>query len=77
MTIKQHSNCTVMRRQLVGRHVMNPTTGQLVEGPKEWMTRQCSTPLFTDTERTTGRCNSCASGWTNPNNHPVGEEPAP
>lgn len=65
------SDCTQMRRMVIRRGTMDLATGTstLDEGTVE--TRACGTPLFSDQERKTGICRSCASGWTHPNNYPV------
>ena len=58
-------------RVLVRRSTMNLTTGAMTPTGQEWATRACEVPLFSDLERASGVCRSCASGWTHPENHPL------
>jgi hypothetical protein len=64
-------SCAVMRRMLVKHGLININTGETRSGPEEWITRACDTPLFTEPERTSGKCRACAKGWTHPHNYPI------
>jgi hypothetical protein len=67
----QHQSCTKLRRMLIRHGTLNMQNGAVTEGAQEWVTRECGTPLFGQTEREHGICRSCASGWTHPENCPV------
>jgi len=58
-----YTSCHTLRRVLVRLPIK--AAGQ------EWTTRACGMPLFSDLERASGVCRSCASGWTHPEDHPV------
>lgn len=68
---KGHDSCQVVRRMLVTHGTMRFNCGADTyrETGKEWVTRACAVPLFSDEERARGECRSCASGWTHPNNY--------
>ncbi len=66
-----HSSCHTLRRVLVRHSTMNLITGAMTPTGQEWTTRACDVPLFSDLERATGVCTSCASGWSHPENHPL------
>jgi len=66
-----HWSCTVLRRKHVTIGSLNITTGETTTERTEWRTEPCNVPLFTDVERETGRCRSCAAGWRAPGNYPV------
>lgn len=61
--------CTVKRTMLITGGTLNIATGESATGAQHWETRACGTPLFTDAERKSGQCRSCASGWTHPHNY--------
>jgi hypothetical protein len=61
--VSPHTSCHTLRRVLV-RLLIKPA-GQ------EWTIRACGMLLFSDLERASGVCRSCASGWTHPEDHPV------
>jgi hypothetical protein len=65
------NSCTVIRRKLVRTGTLNMITGEHQTTGEEWRTEPCGTPLFTDDERRSDICRSCASGWTHPDNYPV------
>ncbi len=58
-----HTSCHTLRRVLVRLPIR--AAGQ------EWTIRVCGMPLFSDLERASGACRSCASGRTHPEDHPV------
>lgn len=68
---RAHRSCTLVRTALLKHSLLNVATG--VEEPvsQEWRTEACGRPLFTDAERSSGKCASCASGWTHPENYPA------
>ena len=68
---QSHTSCHTLRRVLVRRSTMNLTTGAMTPTGQEWTTRACDVPLFSDLERASGVCTSCASGWTHPENSPL------
>lgn len=68
---KQFNLCTQQRRRLVTHSLLNTSTGESTEGRQEWEEGPCAAPLFSDTERASGLCRSCASGWTHPKNFPI------
>lgn len=61
--VPPYTCCHTLRRVLV----------RLPAAPagREWTTRACDMPLFSDAERASGVCRSCASGWSHPEDHPV------
>ncbi len=61
--VSPDASCHVLRRVLV--HLPAKAAGQ------EWTTRACGMPLFSNLERASGVCRSCASGWTHPEDHPL------
>jgi hypothetical protein len=65
---KVHSFCSQMRRKLVRSGTLNLATGKTDLPNEEWRDEPCGTPLFTDGERQSGICKSCAGGWTHPEN---------
>lgn len=73
-----HHGCQVMRRALIRRELFNLATGELTPAGEAWETKPCSVPLFSDAERASGECRSCAAGWTHPHNYRVdqAEQPA-
>ena len=74
---KYFSDCTKPRRWLVRHSTLSLGTGELgpSDKPSEWVEGPCGTPLFGDEERASGLCRACASGWTDPENYPLPEEP--
>ena len=66
-----HTSCHTLRRVLVRRSTMNLITGAMTPTGQEWTTRACDVPLFSDLERATGVCRSCASGWMHSENYPL------
>ena len=58
-----YTSCHTLRRVLVRL----PST----PGGQEWTTRACDIPLFSDAERASGICRSCASGWSHPEDRPL------
>lgn len=70
-TAKVHSSCQQMRRKLVRLGTLNLATGETSTPDEEWRDEACGTPLFTEEERQSGICKSCAGGWTHPNNFPI------
>ena len=75
--MKPFTSCSVIRRKLVRMGTFDMIEGNelsLARGAtEEWRTEPCGTPLFGATERETGVCRSCASGWTHPHNYRVEE----
>ena len=69
--LPSHTSCHTLRRVLVRHSTMNLTTGAMTPTGQEWTTRACDVPLFSDLERASGVCTSCASGWTHPENSPL------
>ena len=69
--VAPHTSCHTLRRVLVRHFTLNLTTGAMTPAGQEWTTRACDVPLFSDAERASGVCRSCASGWTHPEDHPV------
>jgi hypothetical protein len=68
--------CTLTRTYKVTHGTFDLARGVDVSGGREeWITGPCGVPLFTDAERASGRCRSCASGWTHPENYPAGSAP--
>ncbi len=61
--VSPYTSCHTLRRVLVRLPIK--AAGQ------EWTIRACGMPLFSDLERASGVCRSCASGWTHPEDHPV------
>jgi len=61
--LASYTSCHTLRRVLV--HLPIKAAGQ------EWTIRACGMPLFSDLERASGVCRSCASGWTHPEDHPL------
>ncbi len=61
--VSPYTSCYTLRRVLVRLPIK--VAGQ------EWTIRACGMPLFSDMERASGVCRSCASGWTHPEDHPV------
>ena len=68
---QSHTSCHTLRRVLVRHSTMNLMTGAMTPAGQEWTMRACDVPLFSDLERASGVCTSCASGWTHPENHPL------
>lgn len=66
--------CTQMRRifEKPGLTV-DMFTGKVtqLEGPGKWVDRACGAPIFSEDEKKAGKCRSCLSGWTGPENMPV------
>ncbi len=58
-----YTSCHTLRRVLVRPPIK--AAGQ------EWTIRACGMLLFSDLERASGVCRSCASGWAHPEDHPV------
>lgn len=63
--------CTVVRRMLIKTGAIDLKTGQTNMTGEQWETRACGAPLFSEAERETGICKSCAAGWTHPHNYRV------
>jgi len=61
--VSPHTSCHTLRRVLV--RLSTKAAGQ------EWTTRACGMPLFSDLERASGVCRSCASGWMHPEDRPL------
>lgn len=61
--VSSHASCHTLRRVLV--RLPARVAGY------EWTIRACGMLLFSDVERASGVCRSCASGWTHPEDHPV------
>lgn len=70
---KYLGGCTQVRRVLVTHLSVNIATGASNEVAKQWETKPCNAPLFSDAERDARKCRSCSSGWTHPHNFPVDE----
>lgn len=66
-------DCAVVRRMLITHGTIQLGTGKTTTGRKEWVTRECGTPLFSEEERRTETCRSCAGGWKSPLNYPANE----
>lgn len=60
--------CTTMRRVLVRHSTLSLASGESQSAGDEWQDGPCGTPLFTDAEKKSGTCRSCARGWTHPEN---------
>lgn len=71
--IPYHSQCAVVRRHLVTYSTLNMVTGVSTRSEREpeMVTEPCGAPLFTEAEHRSGKCRSCASGFTHPENYPV------
>lgn len=69
-TPQHHNECTIRRKMMITQYTWNLATDEKKIKNQEWQIRPCGTPLFSDQERTTGICKSCAGGWTHPNNFP-------
>ncbi len=63
MPAAPYTSCHVLRHVLV--RLPAKAAGQ------EWATRACGMPLFSDLERASGVCTSCASGWSHPEDRPL------
>jgi hypothetical protein len=61
--VSPYTSCHTLRRVLVRLPIK--------AADQEWTTRACDMPLFSDAERASGVCRSCASGWTHPENRPL------
>lgn len=59
-----HHSCVEMRVVRITHCKLNIRTGQLTDGHSETVTKPCDAPLFSDAERHSGLCRSCASGWS-------------
>ena len=70
-TNQSFNSCQQLRRALVRYGTLNLATGHYEEGHTERVVRKCEAPLFSPEERQTGRCRSCAMGWTTPDNEPA------
>ena len=68
---KAHTACSKVRTMLIRHSVLTLHTGQSTPAGQEWVTRPCGVPLFSQAERESGVCRSCAAGWTHPENFPV------
>jgi hypothetical protein len=68
---KLPSSCTIERRWLSRREVLNLGTGVSAPLDEEWVTGPCDAPLFGDEGRQLGACSSCAKGWTHEHNAPT------
>lgn len=68
---KQHTACQQTRRWKETHYLLNPMTGVQSQQEETWVTGPCNVPLFSDAERASGLCRSCAKGWTHPHNYPV------
>lgn len=69
------AGCTVKRRWLSTSGTIDLDTGKHTATAAEWVTQACNGPLFSDTERSSGQCTSCASGWAIPTNYRLSNGP--
>jgi hypothetical protein len=57
------NECTTLRHKRITHSTMNILTGAITSGRVEERVEPCGVPLFSDKERASGTCRSCASGW--------------
>ena len=69
------TGCTVKRRWFMTTGTLDLNTGKTTATSAGWVTQACNGPLFSDTERQTGQCTSCASGWAIPTNYRLSNGP--
>jgi hypothetical protein len=76
MGTKRYDGCTKTRRVKQTTLTLNAGSGETSETGSAWVTGPCGTPLFSEAEKQSGICRSCASGWTHPENYPVNDATA-
>ena len=59
-----HNLCGEIRVVQVTHGTLNIRDGKTRYGRTETVTQPCNAPLFSDQERATGLCRSCAAGWS-------------
>lgn len=61
---RTHNNCSIIRDRKTRHGTLDIKTGQTEYGPWKMETGACEAPLFSDREKQTGVCRSCASGYS-------------